>query len=177
MTILQKTFLSFLKRPPVLLVIFAVFFGNILFTFWITASQKNKINMLETAIEDMRDNNKFAGFSPEQKANAEVAMFMRRLPDNGKLTSVLRDIIGSARKNGLNVQEGSYAPQTDMRGDISKYTINFPVEGRYSNIKKFIYDVETLRQILTIEDIALVKGSSEKGIVKLTIKISVYYSI
>lgn len=104
-----------------------------------------------------------------------VKSFKEKLPDYKGLTKVLGEVFTAAKKNGLKIPEGDYRPETVKDTDISRYTFSFPVEGRYSQIKKFIYDIETLDRMLVVEDVTLSTGKAEDGTVALNIRMSAYY--
>lgn len=104
-----------------------------------------------------------------------VKSFKEKLPDYKGLTKVLGEVFTAAKKNGLKIPEGDYRPETVKDTDISRYTFSFPVEGRYSQIKKFIYDIETLDRMLVVEEVTLSTGKAEDGTVALNIRMSAYY--
>jgi Tfp pilus assembly protein PilO len=50
-------------------------------------------------------------------------------------------------------------------------TFTFPASGAYADVKRFIYEVETSKRLVGIQDLKL---SSEKGRVKLQMKLVTY---
>ena len=105
----------------------------------------------------------------------DVEIFKKRLPDRDGLTDVLDEVFKTARSNGLKIPSGDYGPETVKETAISRYTITLPVEGRYPQIKRFIYDIETMKYPLAIEEITLSRGKGAAGVIGLKIKMSAYF--
>lgn len=104
----------------------------------------------------------------------DIETFEKHLPQGKGLTKVIADVFGAARKNGLDIPSGDYSPETVKEADFSRYTIFFPVEGRYPQIKKFIYDLETLKHPISIEEIVFSKKKGGRAI-ELKIRLSAYF--
>jgi len=56
-------------------------------------------------------------------------------------------------------------------GELAMLSFSFPVEGKYPDIKRFIYEVETSDQLIGIQDVSL---ESDQGTVKLQMKLMTY---
>lgn len=149
--------------------------ANVIFTLTVIGHQASEIDSLESSINNLRKGEGPHPRSGEEGTADDIAAFMKRIPGEGKLTAVVRSVFNVARNNGLAIPAGEYSPQTVKDGDVSRYVMTFPVEGGYPNIKKFIYDVEMLRQMVAIEEITLKGGSTDSEAIRLNIKISVYY--
>lgn len=105
----------------------------------------------------------------------KAAVFKKKFTDQHGLTRVIDMVFDSARRNGLSVPAGEYSPETIKETGVYKYSISFPVEGRYSQIKKFIYGIETMKYPVVIEDINLSGSKGAEGTINLKIKISTYF--
>lgn len=105
---------------------------------------------------------------------ADVDAYFKRLPGADSLTKIVGEMHRAAKRNNLKLPAGNYSPEAASDSTVPKYTINFPVEGRYAAIKKFIYDIEAMDYPIAIEDIAFVSGKTE-GTIGLNIRISAYY--
>lgn len=165
---------SVIKKPVSLLIIIALFLilGNILFSIKAVGRQEREIVSLEKRIVDLRRADRG---NPFQKAMSGVESFKKELPDRHKLTKIAEKIYNTAQKNGLKIAAGDYRPDIVKETDISRYTISFPVEGHYTQIKRFIYDIETLSYPIVIEELILTKNKTDEGIIGLNIKISTYF--
>ncbi|MCK4738385.1 MAG: type 4a pilus biogenesis protein PilO [Deltaproteobacteria bacterium] len=110
------------------------------------------------------------------KTQADVAKFKASLPSKEALTTLLKDVYKSAKRNKVKIPEGSYSPKTVEEASILKYTISLPVEGRYKDIKKFVYDIETLKRPLVVDEISFSRSKGSKGVVALHIQLSAYFN-
>jgi Tfp pilus assembly protein PilO len=171
---------KWIKRPVGLILIFLliILVANTVFSIAVIKSQSEEILSLLNRIGAAREELKRPG-RPDagkgiKKVLTDVETFKARIPDHKGLTGVLNDIFVAARRNGLQIPTGDYNPKTVKETDISKYTIKFPVEGTYPQIKRFIYDIEVMGHLLAIEEIAF-SSSKGKRTIGLKITISTYF--
>jgi Tfp pilus assembly protein PilO len=101
--------------------------------------------------------------------------FKSRMLSSDELSNVVGDIYSIARQNGLSIDNASYAPTDVADTDMSRYTISFPIEGKYKDIKKFIYDIETLAGLIVIDEISLSRAGGRRSTVTLRMKVSTFY--
>jgi hypothetical protein len=172
-----KTESEWIKRPVWLLLLFLLFIlgANALISLVVIKRQSDEIISLTDGISVAREELKRPDMG-ERVINAQIGVdsFKARIPDHKGLTGVLDDIFGAARENGLRIPTGDYSPKTVKETDISKYTIRFPVEGTYPQIKRFIYDIEALGHLLAVEEIAFSSGKGD-GTIGLKITVSTYF--
>ncbi len=106
----------------------------------------------------------------------EVEAFKKeRLISGSDLTEVLDEVFKAARKNGLKIRSADYNPITIKDTDISRYVFSFPVQGRYGQIKKFIYEIENSKHMLTVESITMHSSKKAVGRLGVDIVLSVYF--
>lgn len=172
MTLLR---MEYLKRPVNILIIILslVIAGDLIFFSKVIGRQDSEITSLEEKINSLRGTSRRGGGL--ERARSGVDAFKKGLPDEKRLTPVLEEVFLTAKKNGLKIPAGDYSPETLKDADISRYMISFPVEGRYSQIKKFIYDLENMKHQLAIEEISMASSKETDGTIGLKIKISAYY--
>ncbi|MBI5454126.1 MAG: type 4a pilus biogenesis protein PilO [Deltaproteobacteria bacterium] len=103
-----------------------------------------------------------------------IVAFKKTLPDKLGLTKVIDKVLASARANGIKIHEGNYAPETIKDAEFSRYSISLPVEGNYPGIKRFIYELESMRDLIIVEEVSL-SGAKGSGSIGLNIRISAYY--
>lgn len=109
------------------------------------------------------------------RANREVEGFKKKLVDSKGLTLVLNDVFKAARRNGLTITSADYNPVTIKATDISRYFFSFPVEGRYRQVKKFIYDIENSKHMLVVESITMSSSKKARGRIGVDIELSAYF--
>lgn len=106
---------------------------------------------------------------------AEIAAFKALLPDRLGLTSVISDIMTAAARSGLIVRTGDYNPEIVKEHDISSYIISLPIAGSYPGLRRFIHDVETQGNHLSVDDITIVGSRSGDTDLDMKIKFSAYF--
>ncbi len=141
--------------------------ANVIFGFRVIGAHRTELASLEERLSALRPGKAGPG--------AAISSFKKGLPDSNELTGILKEVLESARRNSLKVPAGSYSPETVKDTDISRYTISLPVEGRYPQIKRFIYEIESSKRHVVIEEITLASGRAEEGTIGLKIKLSAYY--
>ena len=109
-----------------------------------------------------------------ERALMDVETFEKHLHGEGAHTRIVNDVFRLAKKNRVKIRAGKYSPDTTERGGYSRYTISFPVEGSYRRVKKFVYDIETFKRPLVIEEISFGRSKRAGGTTELTIKLSAY---
>lgn len=154
------------------IVLLCILAANALLTFTVINGQADEIRLLEEKAFSSRRGEPGGAAG---KTIMDIETFEKRLPDDRGLIKVVDGVFSVARKNGLDIPAGDYSPSTVTRTGISRYTISFPVEGRYREIKKFIYDLETMPQAVVIEEIAFSRSRVKRGTIGLTIRLSAYF--
>ncbi len=101
-----------------------------------------------------------------------IDMFLNSLPDEVKMSGIVREFHSQAKKSVLSISSARYSPPVREGKYLIRHDISFPVEGPYKNIRKFIYKLEKMPYLMTIDDLALT--SKNKRIVSVTIRISLY---
>lgn len=142
---------------------------NIAFGQVVLGKKDVELSSIEDKISGIRDTVRGRHSDP---AHA-IESFKNVLPTGAGMTSALEEIFEVARRNALKVPTGDYSPETIKDMEISRYTVSFPVEGSYSRIKRFIYDLESSRHYITVEEISL--SSGKEGAIGLKIKLSAYF--
>ncbi len=168
---------EWIKKPlgPFLAILLVIIAGNAVFSITEISRQSDEILSIQERIAVLKQGLKRPGAGQRlERVTSGVETFKARIPDHKGLTEVLNDIFRAARKNALQIPTGDYDPITVKETDISKYTIKFPVEGTYRQIKRFIYDIEVLPHILAVEEITFSSGKGE-GTIALNIKVSTYF--
>lgn len=150
--------------------ILLLFIGNIVFHIIAVRSQASEATSLEKAVSSI-----IKELGPDtRETGLMLATFKKDLPKEEGLTLVVGAILKTARSNGLKIRSGDYTHEIVKETDISRYTMDFPVEGRYHQIKRFIYDLETLKHTVSIDEVSL-SSAKEEGLIGLRLRVSIYY--
>jgi Tfp pilus assembly protein PilO len=157
------------KLRSIALICAVLISANVLFYLFVAAPSKAGLNELEFRFAELR------------KRHAEAALFQKQKRDFAGIKSgiqtqkdmplLVKDLVQTAR--GLNLKVGpiSYDIPKPGSGGLAMLTFSFPAEGRYPDIKRFIYETETSPRLVGIQDVKL---ESEKGGVKLQVKLVTY---
>lgn len=121
---------------------------------------------------------KYAGL---RKRHAEAVLFtkQRRLfagvmagvPSQKDMPLLVKEFVQTARGLNLKVSSVKYDMPKRGSGELAVLTFSFPAEGRYPDIKRFIYSIETSDRLIGIQDVKL---DAEQGRVKLDMKLMTY---
>lgn len=76
------------------------------------------------------------------------------------------------RKNRMNTSRLGYDIKNVNR-QIVRVSIGFETEGRYQNLKKMVYEIDQMKQVIFIEGMKIVKSASG---IKADINVEVYFA-
>jgi Tfp pilus assembly protein PilO len=96
---------------------------------------------------------------------------MAGVPAQKDMPILVKELVQNARSLNLKVDTINYDIPKSVSGELAMLSFSFPIEGRYADIKRFIYDVETSDRFVGIQEL---KFESEKGHVKLNMKLVTY---
>jgi len=147
---------------------------NIAFYYGFTLSLKIEADSILKDIESKRMET--VAIKPAytfQRLKADINKFNEMLPHGHEMTKIIRELDSLARGVSLSIRDVSYDSKKAAQSGIYPISISFPVEGKYANVKSFIYKLESSRRLLTIDDLSLEKASGREDI-RLKIRVSVY---
>ena len=93
------------------------------------------------------------------------------IPAQKDMPLIVTELVQMARRLNLSVAAINYDIPRRESGKPAMLSFSVPVEGKYSDIKRFIYEVETSDRLIGIQDMNL---ESEQGKVKLQMKLMTY---
>jgi Tfp pilus assembly protein PilO len=99
------------------------------------------------------------------------AGLLEGIPSQKDMPLFVKELEQTAKRLNLSVAAINYDIPQRESGELAMLTFSFPVEGRYPDIKRFIYEVETSVRPIGIQDVKL---ESDKGRVKLQMKLMTY---
>ena len=102
---------------------------------------------------------------------SEFAGIMSGIPAQKDMPLLVKDLVQAARQQNLTVSTVKYDIPKRASGELAMLAFSFPAEGRYADIKRFIYDVETSDRIIGIQEM---KMDSDQGRVKMEMKLLTY---
>jgi Tfp pilus assembly protein PilO len=90
------------------------------------------------------------------------------IPEQKDMPLLVKELEQMAKRLNLAVAAINYDIPKRESGELAMLSFSFPVEGRYPDIKRFIYEVETSGRLIGIQEVKL---DSDKGRVKLQMKL------
>ena len=84
---------------------------------------------------------------------------------------LVKDLVQAARRSNLAVSSVKYDIPKGNGDELAMLSFSFPAEGRYTDLKRFIYEVETSDRLVGIQDL---KFEEEKSVVKVEMKLITY---
>ncbi len=106
-----------------------------------------------------------------QKQKQELEGIKAGMPAQKDMPLLIKELVQTARRLNLTVSAINYDIPKRGEEEVATLTFSFPAEGRYPDVKRFIYEVETSDRPLGIQD---VKMDSDKGMVRLQMKLLTY---
>lgn len=116
-----------------------------------------------------------------KKKRADAVLFQKQKKDLAGIRAgilaqkdmplLVKDLVQSARRLNLAVASVKYDIPKGSGEELSMLSFVLPAEGRYGDLKRFIYEIETSGRLVGIQN---VKFEEEKGRVKAQIKLITY---
>ena len=106
-----------------------------------------------------------------EKQKPAFAGIMAGIPAQKDMPLLVKELVQTARRLNLAVSSVKYDIPKRASGELALLTFSFPAEGRYPDIKRFIYEVETSNRLVGIQELKL---DSDQGKVRLEMKLVTY---
>jgi Tfp pilus assembly protein PilO len=151
-------------------VLFAVFVCiDLLLYFFLIARPLDKLKTKEATSAELRQRHAEAALFKKQKPL--FTGILAGIPAQKDMPLLVKEIAQLARSLDLVVAAINYDIPRRESGELAMLSFSFPVEGKYPDIKRFIYEVETSDRLIGIQDMNL---ESDQGKVKLRMKLMTY---
>lgn len=134
------------------------------------------VRPLSARLEDQREKNARMRsdistailFEQQRKGSGSIVAI---IPTQKDMPLLVKELVQQARKGGLSVGSVDYEIPRSGGGGLSKLAFRFPVAGRYPDLKRFIFELETSGRMIGIEELELRSGRS---LVELDLKLVTY---
>jgi len=142
---------------------------NLLLYFFVIAPSRAELKSGETKSSELRQRHAEAVLFSKQKPL--FTGILAGIPAQKDMPLLVKDIVQMARNLRLAVAPINYDIPRQESGELAMLSFSFPVEGKYSDIKRFIFEVETSDRLIGIQDVKL---ASDQSTVKLQMKLMTY---
>lgn len=110
-----------------------------------------------------------------RKAKADLAQVWAMLPAERDFSPLALGISEEAKRDRVTLPALSYKTEPTAVAHTSKGVLQGSMSGRYEDLRRFIYDLETAEEFLFIEDLELARSSAAQGqTLTFNIKIATY---
>ncbi len=108
-------------------------------------------------------------------AKTDLAQVWAMLPVERDFSPLALGISEEAKRDRVNLPALSYKTEPTPVLHTSKGILQGSMSGRYEDLRRFIYDLETAEEFLFIEDLELARsGVAQGGMLTFNIKIATY---
>ena len=110
-----------------------------------------------------------------QKAQKDLAEVWSVLPLERDFAPLALGITEEAKRNRVTLPALSYKTESTPVANTSKGVLQGTMTGRYEDLRRFLYDVETAEELVYIEDLELVPSDAQQNqTLTFNIKIATY---
>lgn len=110
-----------------------------------------------------------------KKAKKDLSRVWAVLPAERDFTPLALGISDEAMRDRVTLPALSYKTEPTLVANTSKGVLQGPMTGRYEDLRRFVYGLETAEELLFIEDLELTRsGSAKDALLTFNIRIATY---
>jgi hypothetical protein len=110
-----------------------------------------------------------------RKAKQDLSRVWAALPAERDFTPLALGISDEAKRDRVTLPGLSYKTEPTLIANTSKGLLQGPMTGRYEDLRRFIYGLETAEELVFIEDLELARsGGAQDALLTFNIKIATY---
>lgn len=144
-----------------------------LIRFLALESTEHKLAVLEAEWREARSDYQF--HLEAQQAKKDLTTVWSALPEERDFAPLALGITEEAKRNHVTLPALSYKTDATPVAQISRGTLQGTMTGKYEDLRRFLYEVETAEELVYIEDLDLVRSGERKdGTLTFNIKIAAY---
>jgi Tfp pilus assembly protein PilO len=109
-----------------------------------------------------------------KRTKKDLAQVWAALPEERDFAPLALGITEEAKRNNVTLPALSYKTESTPVLNTSKGVLQGTMSGRYEDLRRFIYDIETADELVYIEDVDLVLSATQQDSLTFNIKIITY---
>lgn len=110
-----------------------------------------------------------------RKAKRDLSRVWAVFPAEREFPSLALGISDEAKRDRVSLPALSYKTEPTSVANTTKGLLQGPMTGRYEDLRRFIYDLETAEELLFIEDLELTRpGGAQDALLTFDIRIATY---
>jgi len=112
--------------------------------------------------------------TPNATPSEQLAEYYRFFPGEKDSPKWLGKLVEVGERCGLNLNQGEYAVTQDKVGQLSRFRIALPVEGKYLQIRRFLATLPREIPMLALENVQFERKDIETSEVQAKIRLVLY---
>ena len=112
-----------------------------------------------------------------RRAKKDLAQVWAALPEERDFAPLALGITEEAKRNHVTLPALSYKTESTPVANTSKGLLQGTMSGRYEDLRRFLYDIETADELVYIEDVDLVPSATQHDNLTFNIKIVTYLRV
>jgi len=109
-----------------------------------------------------------------KRAKQDLAQVWAALPEERDFAPLALGITEEAKQNHVTLPALSYKTESTAVANTSKGVLQGTMSGRYEDLRRFLYEIETADELVYIEDVDLVPSATQRDHLTFNIKIVTY---
>jgi Tfp pilus assembly protein PilO len=109
-----------------------------------------------------------------RRAKKDLAQVWAALPEERDFAPLALGITEEAKRNHVTLPALSYKTESTPVVNTSKGVLQGTMSGRYEDLRRFLYDIETADELVYIEDVDLVPALTQRENLTFNIRIVTY---
>lgn len=169
--------LDHLRKPYGILIPPAAFVCLLLLMLWAVKSyglQSAEQTRAQLAAEWAQVRKVYQHHQAARRAKKDLAQVWAALPEERDFAPLALGITEEAKRNHVTLPALSYKTESTPVTYTSKGVLQGTMSGRYEDLRRFIYDIETADELVYIEDVDLVQSATQQDHLTFNIKIVTY---
>ncbi len=158
------------KLRPLIAAAAVLLFIDLLLYAAVVLPSGDRLRAQETRVSDLRKRRTEAVLFRKQKQ--QLAGIKAGIISQKDMPLLVKELVQNARRLNLTVAPINYDIPKRSGEDLALLTFSFPAQGRYADIKRFVYEVETSDRLIGIQDLKMNEG--DKGRVDIQMKLMTY---
>jgi Pilus assembly protein, PilO len=175
---MRDFFLQQLRKPYGMLVpwlVLLVLLGGIVWAVRAIEIHGAEEGLAKAEVEWQQARQQFIQHQEAQKAQRDLAKVWSALSVERDFAPLALGITEEAKRNRVTLPALSYKTEPTPVANTSKGLLQGTMTGRYEDLRRFLYDVETAEELVYIEDLELVRSDSQQDrTLTFNIKIATY---
>lgn len=165
-------------QPKTFILIFALLLANIGLYLYASVYQAPQLASLQgKRLEKRRFTAGGAALDTAavyRQGEADLKAWRARIIPKKEFARFVGNLFETAANNSLAFKSVSYKATQLKDENLATYALDFDVAGKYAAVKSFIADLGRMREIMTIDNIALSTGKAAEDDVSLKVQLTVY---